>query len=111
MDPNERVTYVMGIITIVWIIFFDKIIEFYFFGSFKSRIPNFVFVIAALFLMWLYKYVYITKKRYEKYLKSNNHKFTISEKEGISISIVFVFLSFIVPMIVIIIFHKMNNRL
>jgi hypothetical protein len=111
MDPVERLSYVMGIITILWILCFDTIVEYFVFGSFKSIIPNYAFVLMALFFMWLYKYVYVTKKRYERNIEISVHKYNITEKTGITISIIFVFLSFLIPMIVIVLLHKMDNSL
>ena len=59
--------------------------------------------------MWLFKYIYITKKRYERIFEINQYKFNVSEKIGITISIVFVFLSLLIPFAIATILYVMNG--
>jgi len=109
MVPIDRVTYVMGISTLLWIMCIDMIVEYFIFGSFKSIVPKYIFIISAFFFMWLFKYIYITKKRYERIFEINQYKFNVSEKIGITISIVFVFLSLLIPFAIATILYVMNG--
>lgn len=111
IDPVEKTVYGLGIATILWIMCFDSILEYYLFKSFKSIIPNFIFVIVALFFIWLYKFIYITKGRHKYILETYKQGFVASEKTGITISIIFVFLSLLIPMAIAVLLHKMDGSL
>lgn len=109
IDPIEKTTYGLGLITIFWIICLDMIIEYFVFRSFKSIIPNYIFVIIALFFMWLFKYIYVVKGRYNRLLETHKQGFNVSENTGIRLSIIFVFLSLLIPMMIAVLLHKMNG--
>ena len=111
IDPIEKTTYGLGIAVLLWILCVDMIVEYFIFKSFKSIIPNYVFVLLALFFMWLFRYIFITKKRYLRILETNEQGFGVSEKTGITISVIFVFFSFLIPMAITILLHKMNGSL
>ena len=111
IDPIEKTTYGLGIAVLLWILCVDMIVEYFIFKSFKSIIPNYVFVLLALFFMWLFRYIYITKKRYLSILETNEQGFGVSEKTGITISVIFVFFSLLIPMAITILLHKMNGSL
>jgi len=102
-DPGERVSYSIGIILVIWLITFASTIEFLFTKSFISNIPVLFYVISGLFFMWLMDYIYVKKNRYEKILKT---KKPFSEKAGVTLSIIFLFISLIVPMVIFIVLHK-----
>jgi hypothetical protein len=61
--------------------------------------------------MWLFKYIYITKERDKDVLETNEDGFNVSEKTGITISIIFVFLSLLIPMALAILLHKIDAGL
>lgn len=111
INPIEKTVYGLGISTLLWILCFDMIIEYFVLTSFKSIIPNYVFVIAALFFMWLFKSIYITKGRYKRILETHKQGFGVSERTGITISIIFLFLSLLIPMVLAVILHKMDGSL
>lgn len=111
IDPVEKTTYGLGISVLLWLMCFDMVIEYYVFKSFKSIIPNYVFVIVALFFMWLFKYIYITKGRFKRVLEINKNGFGISEKTGITISIIFILISLFIPMAIAVLLHKVNGSL
>jgi len=50
-----------------------------------------------------FSYIYVKKNRYEKILKT---KKPFSEKAGVTLSIIFLFISLIVPMVIFIVLHK-----
>ena len=111
IDPIERTSYGLGIATMLWIMCIDTVIEYYLFDSFKSIIPNFIFVFAGLLFMWFYKYIYINKERFKRILETREQGFGVSEKTGIAISITFVFLSLLIPMAIAVLLHKMDGSL
>lgn len=102
-DPGERVSYGIGIILEIWLITICRLIEYYFTNSFKSEIPNLFYVISGLLFMWLINYIYVKKQRHEKILKT---KKPFSEKTGITLSIIFLFLSLIIPMVIFVVLHQ-----
>jgi hypothetical protein len=109
MDPFERSTYAMGICMMLWILLLCRVVEYIIFKSFQDVIPGVIFIVIALFFMWLFKYVYITQKRYRKILEKEVSIFNVSEKTGILISVTFVLSSFLIPMLVAILLHKMDG--
>jgi hypothetical protein len=109
MIPYERVSYGLGIMVIVWILCIDHIVEYFIFDSSRSIIPNFIFVIIALALMWLFDYIYVKKKRYENIVLPRYHESNISEKIGILISISTVILSFLIPMAVAVLIQSIHE--
>ena len=111
IDPIEKACYGLGISVLLWLMCFDMVVEYFVLESFKSIIPNYVFIIVALFFMWLFKYIYITKGRYKSVLETNEDGFNVSEKTGITISIIFVFLSLLIPMAIVVLLHKMDGSL
>lgn len=102
-DPGERVSYGIGIILEIWLFTFASTIEFLFKKSFNLKIPIIFYVMSGLFFMWLIDYIYVKKNRLEKILKT---KKPFSEKTGITLSIIFLFISLIVPMVIFVILHK-----
>jgi hypothetical protein len=111
IDPIEKTCYGIGITALLWLMCFDMVIEYFVLKSFKSIIPNYVFVIVALFFMWLFKYIYITKERDKDVLETNEDGFNVSEKTGITISIIFVFLSLLIPMALAVLLHKIDGSI
>jgi hypothetical protein len=111
IDPIEKTCYGLGISVLLWLMCFDMVVEYFVLKSFKSIIPNYVFVIVAIFFMWLFKYIYITKGRYKSVLETNEDGFNVSEKTGITISIIFVFLSLFIPMALAVLLHKIDGSL
>lgn len=95
-EPNERVSYGIGLIIEIWIYTLITTTEFIITKTVESSIPILFYVISGLFFMWLINYIYIKKGRLDVVMKK---KKPFSDKTGILLSIVFSFLSTMVPLI------------
>jgi len=61
-SPVERAIYALSLITTSWILAIQFFIIIHFGIDIESR-ALWIYVLIALGLMWLYKYIYITKSR------------------------------------------------
>jgi len=98
-EPIERTLYVLSICSILWLFFLNNIIEYFLFNTLKSKIPGFIFVICAIIFYYLFKYIYVYKRRYYMILDRSNLEFNVSNKTGITISLIFFISSFIIPLL------------
>ncbi len=95
-EPGERVSYGIGLIIEIWIYTLITTIEFVITKTVDSSISILFYVISGLFFMWLINYIYIKKGRLDVVIKK---KKPFSDKTGILISIIFSFLSIIIPLV------------
>ena len=102
--PLERAIYVLGIITICWIISFNEIIQMFFFKETIKSISTILIIVIGLGIMELYKYIYITKKRYELIVLPLHQYSYGKNKIGKISSIFFVFFSMMLPYFIFMIF-------
>jgi hypothetical protein len=98
-SPLERTVYAMGLFTMFWIVAMGEILQFLMGKQVDFNISLLPFVILGLAIMALYKYVYITKARYELILSANYRSFTLKSKTGVTIFIIFAFFSTLLPFI------------
>jgi len=98
MIPYERVSYGLGIMMLLWILCIDHIVEFFVFDNFKSIIPIYIYILIAITLMWVFDYIYIKRRRYQRIVIPKYQKRNLPDKTGIIISISVVILSLLIPM-------------
>jgi len=63
-----------------------------------------IYILVGLAIMQLYKYIYITKNRYNLLISRKKTPGNISNQTGAVISIIFLFVSILLPLIILIIF-------
>ena len=63
--PLERAVYAIGLFTIFWLVSIGEIVQFLFSRKIVFNISLIPFVVLGLLIMQLYKYIYITKRRFE----------------------------------------------
>jgi len=98
-DPLERAVYAMGLFTMFWIVGIGEISQFLMGKQVDFNMSLLPFVILGLVVMALYKYIYITKRRYELILSANYRSFTLNANTGVTVSIIFAFFSTLLPFI------------
>lgn len=108
IDPIARPAYALGICSILWMITIDGVIEFSLYHTTDLKMPKFVFFIVGLAIIYLLQYIYVKRKRYYLILERNNPKFNVSDKSGMIISIIFIFLSLGVLLITSKILHSIK---
>ena len=96
-SPLERTVYAMGVFTMFWLVSIGEILQYLMGKQVDFNITLVPFVIIGLLIMQLYKYIYITKNRYDFILSTHYRAFDINEKTGIAIAIIFAFFSTILP--------------
>jgi hypothetical protein len=104
--PLEWTTYVVGTITLLWIISICEAVELLIIKTLKfpPELPFLVTgVIIALAIMQFYKYIYFTRDRL-KFIHSTDFKSLRSIKSGKSLAIGFVVFSFIIPFAIFMVF-------
>lgn len=90
-SPVENATYIATIATILWLICIWEVIDIFVLKSKSAhQIPMIPGVIIGLSVMQLYKYIYVNKGRYER-ISALNKKFKLSDKLGLILSMIFVF--------------------
>ena len=103
----DQAAYSITICISLWIITINGIIDFCLFDTFKSKIPNIIFVIISILIYFLIRYIYIIKGRYNKLLEKNDPKFNISDKAGRIIVIIVFASSFLLLGFIAIILHSL----
>jgi len=98
-NPLERTVYAMGLFTMFWIVGIGEILQFLMGKQVDFNISLLPFVILGLAIMGLYKYIYITRGRYEFILSGEYRSFTLNVNTGVTVSIVFAFFSTLLPFI------------
>lgn len=96
-SPIERTVYAMGIFTMFWLVSIGELIQVLLGKQVDFNISLVPFVVVGLLIMQLYKYIYITKDRYNFILSTDYKAFNTSENTGIIIAIIFAFFSTILP--------------
>ena len=107
--PSERVSYGLGIMAFLWFECIDIIVEFIIFRSFVSVIPLYVSVLIAIMFMWLFDYIYIKKKRYEKIVVPEYQNRSLKANTGIIISMLVIFMSLFVTLAATFLLHLVND--
>lgn len=100
--PLERAVYAVGLVTMSWLYTLSQILNYT--NVISVKIFLWHYIIAALIIMQVYKYVYIKQKRYQLLLSRDRRPGSVNTRTGIIISIIIVLLSLILPFILIIIF-------
>lgn len=95
-EPRERVSYGIGLVIEMWIYTLITTIELIITKNVKSSVPLLFYVFSGLFFMWFINFIYVKKGRLELILKK---KKPFSDNTGILLSIIFSFLSTIIPLI------------
>ena len=105
----ERVSYILAMCFLCWLMTIDAILEYLLFnGTFVTKVPLPLFIILAMIVIYLLKYIYIKKERYNHILGKSDPKFNMSYKLGITISLLFFFFTFAVFMLLVIILHSLK---
>jgi hypothetical protein len=100
--PVERAVYVVGVITIFWLLVIEEIICFFIIKTTLKIFPIVLGGIIGLLIMQLYLYIYVKKYRFE--LIADRFEFAMSERKGVILAIVFGFFSFCLPYAIFMIF-------
>ena len=103
--PIERAIYAMGLVTLLWTISILEIVHIFIIKDVNQfRVPLIPAVLIGLLAMFIYQYIYISKKRYQFILSSKHKSLDISSNTGKAISIIFVLFSFVLPYAIFMIF-------
>lgn len=105
--PDQAV-YTLAICSIFWMLLIDLIFDFIVFNTFKSKIPNLIFIVIGLGLYFLYRHIYIKKGRYNFILEKSDPKFNVSDKTGRIITLMVFFSSLLILMFTTIILHSIK---
>jgi O-antigen/teichoic acid export membrane protein len=100
--PVERASYVVGIITVLWLLIFWFVICVF---LNKSKITNITWIVCAILgfgSTLLYRYIYKKRGRYDRIIMSKKKPFNVSGKVGQWFCIGFVFFSMIVLWVLIV---------
>lgn len=111
--PQERAAYVLGIVSMIQVLFIVKIIEYLETNSFiEWQIPGLVYIILGLLFIQLYQYIYINRGRYDKFLHGKRpfSSMHFSQRQSINLVLSICILSFAIPMIARIIIFFINGR-
>ncbi|MEI6821287.1 MAG: hypothetical protein WCL51_05095 [Bacteroidota bacterium] len=104
----EHVSYLLGILLLIWLMTINGVIEFFLFNTFISKVPGLIFIILALLFMALLRYIYIKKGRFNRIMEKSEPRFKVSDKTGIIISVSFFFSSVAIFMLTAVILHKLK---
>jgi hypothetical protein len=88
-----------------WLVAIGEIIQFFMSKEVKFDYSLLPFLIVGLSIMQLYKYIYITRKRYELIISAEHPSFNISINTGTTIVIFFAFFSTLLPFVLFMIFN------
>ena len=102
--PLQRATYIIGIVTMLWVFNFWIIISYFFHKTAIFKPAYIVLLIVGIGTMQLYRYIYINRGRYERLNQANTKPFNASERVGQVLSIIIVFFSLIALFILIVLF-------
>jgi len=102
--PLERACYVVGMVTSLWVFSICEIYDIFIHKVVVFNYQLLPFVAAGFGSTQLYKYIYRNKGRYERLVAAGTKPFNIATNLGIVLSIVFIFVSFLVTCGLVIIF-------
>jgi len=104
--PLERAVYVVTIATMFWIFTAWESVEIFITKTdFLKNLNMILGIIIGLCVMQIYKYVYLTKKRYAVINSPERQTFAkINKKTGQVIALAFVMFSTILPFFIMIVF-------
>lgn len=111
--PVERAAYTLGLVSMMWVMFICKAIEYFATNSFKKPfIPVLVYIVIGYGLMELYKYIYIKNGRYNSIVNNERpfSQYNISTRKGVTISIAICALSLVIPFSLRIILYIVNGE-
>lgn len=100
--PVERAIYVVGVLTILWLLVIEEIICFFVLKTTLKIFPVVLGGIVGLLIMQLYTYIYVNKRRFD--LLEERFEVVLSERTGVLLSILFGFFSFCLPYAIFMIF-------
>jgi hypothetical protein len=101
--PLERAVYAVGLMSTLWIYSFGEILR-YTVKGFDYKFSMIIYILIGLGIMQLYKYIYIIKSRYQLLVSRKTNPGNVSIKIGTTISIIVMFISVLLPLIVLLIF-------
>ena len=104
-SPIERSVYAIGLFTMFWLISIGEVIQFLMSKEVKFDYSLLPFLIIGLAIMQIYKYAYITKRRYESIISSKHSLFNISNDTGATMVIIFAFFSTLLPFVLFMVFN------
>jgi hypothetical protein len=104
--PDQSV-YALSICFTLWLLTINGFIDYFVFKTFKSKIPEYLFVIVALLIYLGLRHLYIAKDRYQMISNDSNRIFKVSEKKGIIISLVFFFSSIVALLVSAVVLHSL----
>ena len=104
----EHVSYLLGILLLIWLMTINGVIEFFLFNTLISKVPGPIFIILALLFMALLRYIYIKKRRFNRIMEKSEPRFKVSDKTGIIISVSFFFSSVAIFMLTAVILQKLK---
>ena len=104
----DQAAYALTICSTLWLILVNGVLEYVLFDTFKSKIPNLIFIVIGLGLYFLYRHIYIKKGRYNLILEKSDPKFNISDKAGRIIAVIVFFSSLLILMLTAIILHSIK---
>jgi hypothetical protein len=102
---TDQAAYVLTICSILWLILINEVLEYILFSTFKSKIPNLIFIAVGLGLYFLYRNIYIKKDRYNLILEEPMPRFNVSDISGRIIAVMVV----LFPIIILIASLIINN--
>jgi len=104
----DQAAYALTICSIFWVLFLDLVFDFVVFKTFKSKIPNVIFIIVGLLIYLIYRHIYIKKGRYNRILERSDPKFNVSDKTGRIIAVAVAFSSLLILMLTTIVLHNVK---
>ena len=105
--PNQAV-YALTKSSTLWLILINGVFEYFMLDTFKSKIPNFIFIIVGLLLYFVYRHSYIKKGRYNLILEKSDPKFGVSDIVGRTITLIVFFSSLLILMLTAIILYSIK---
>jgi len=104
---TDQTSYVLSICLGLWLMTISFTCQYFIFHTFKSKIPNYVFIILTLLLYFAIRHIYIVNKRYDLILKHTDYGHRISSKAGMTISLIFFFSGILSLLIMGIVLHSL----
>jgi hypothetical protein len=105
---QDQAAYALAICSILYILLINSILEYILFNTFKSKIPNLIFIAIGLMLYFLYRYIYLKKERYKLINEMSDPKFNVSDRAGRIITLIVFFTSLLILLLTAIILHSIN---
>lgn len=104
-SPAQRAGYALGLTAISWLMALQFFIEIDILKTTQYGI-SIIHLILAVGLIYLFRYIYEKKGRYELTKSSKYRPFDINDSSGITVSWIIVFFSFMLPYFILIINMK-----